>query len=114
MSYHNEDRNPLILPDREPLSRARCPKCGASNFVGRRVQGQVTFTCRQPSCDGKWFGGLPQEPQDPRLPTPPVNPADLPPVDFGKDSKGQPVEIRRRVNYTQQFRKGAPIPEGEK
>ena len=73
----------------------------------------MTFTCTKEACGNKWQGGLPQEPIDPRLPRPPENPKDLPPVRFERDSKGQFQEHRRAVNTTPEFKKGAPIPSGE-
>jgi hypothetical protein len=75
--------------------------------------GVVTFRCKKEGCPGEWYGGLPQEPVDPRMPTPPLNPRDLPRVDFIKDAKGEFQEIRRRPNLTQEFRKGAPILKGD-
>ena len=106
--HFDEDRNKLFIPEstRKPLA---CPKCGSQNYSGRRVMGVVTFRCKKPGCLGEWYGGLPQEPADPRVPTPPIAPKDLPRVDFVKDAKGEFQEIRRRTNLVQEFRKGAPI-----
>jgi len=71
----------------------------------------VTFTCSE--CGNKWQGGLQRTPIDPRVPQLPENPATRPTVQFVKDSKGQDVELRRRVSTTPDFKKGAPVPSGE-
>lgn len=105
MGFLKDDRNPLIVPQLVP-KRGRCPRCGGSDYTGRNVQGVVTFRCKRQGCPGTWFGGLPQEPQDPRLPVPPVAPEDEPLVSFVKDNKGQPVEMRKRVNLTPMHRRG--------
>ena len=85
----------------------RCPKCKGDQFSGRIVQGVVNFACR--SCGNRWQGGLPQVPTAPGEVLPPER--YVPTVRFGKDTKGGDVEIRRRVNTTQEFRKG--LPEGD-
>jgi hypothetical protein len=108
----DDGRNPLIIPEPE-TGRRGCPKCGRSNYNARRIEGAVTFSCKQPECGMVWYGGLPQMPQDPRVPTPPINPADLPRIDFVRDSKGGFQEVRRRPNPTPEFKKGAPIGPGE-
>lgn len=71
----------------------------------------VVWTCG--SCRNVWHGGIGQQPEDPLIPKPPINPQDKPVVDFQLDRHGKPVEIRRRVNLTPEFKKGLPIPEGE-
>lgn len=102
------DRNPLIIP--APEKRAGgCPHCRGYDFSGRMISGVLVSTCR--SCGGKWQGGLPQVPQDPRIPLPPED--YVPTVRFGRDSKGEPVELLRRPDPTPAFRKGAPIPSGD-
>lgn len=101
------DRNPLIVPKGEEPRRG-CPKCRGMNFNGRKVQGVITFTCGD--CKNQWAGGLPQEPVDPNRPRPPENPNNIPSITFSKDKSGMPVEERRAVSLTQEFRKGAPIP----
>lgn len=106
MNPLDKARNPVIIPVEEPKRRG-CPKCSGQNFSGRKVQGVITFTCRD--CKQEWTGGLPQEPLDPRLPHPPQNPIP-PPVQFTKNDKGMVEEERRAVSLTQEFRKGAPIP----
>lgn len=100
-------RNPLIIPVEESKKKG-CPKCGGTDFNGRKVQGSITFTCS--SCKNQWAGGLPQEPQDPRLPTPPEDPASSPSLTFMKGRGDMPVEVRRGVSLTQEFRKGSPVP----
>lgn len=103
-------RNPLIIPTRkEPVQLTGCPKCGARKFSGRNIQNVITWTCF--ACGNQWHGGLPQEPQDPRIPVAPINPADRPSVDFLKTRTGEMVEQRRRVDLTQSFRRGIPLPE---
>lgn len=102
------ERNPLFIPDRGPANRPRCPKCGGSDFAGRRIQGAFRFTCRIESCKHEWFGGLPQTYQDPLQPLPPES--YVPPLRFGKDTKGNDVEIRRRPDARTDFRKGGLIP----
>jgi hypothetical protein len=102
-----EDKTPIIpsAPARE--TRHGCPRCQSTDFGGRNVQGCITFTCR--SCQNQWQGGLPKIQLDPRMPNPPENPNDIPPVTF-RMSRGVLVEDRRPVSLTQNFRKGAPIP----
>ena len=107
-----ESRNPLFIPtSKEPVRMRGCPKCKAENYTGRNIQGMVTWRCL--TCGNVWHGGLPQEPQDPTVPVPPTNPIEQPTVQFFKDKHGEVKELRRRVNPTQEFRKGLPIPEGE-
>lgn len=107
----DDNRNPLIIPEQEARPVISCPHCKTpADYTCRRVQGVTHFTCRK--CNGKWEGGLPQEPQDPRIPLPTTN--YVPPVRFAKDSKGGDVEIRRRIDTRTDFRRGALIPpEGE-
>ncbi len=107
-----EDRNPLLLPTGKESKRMQgCPKCKANDYVGRNIQGVITFTCGK--CRNQWQGGLPQLPQDPTLPLPPQDPSDRPTVDFVRNKHGEVQEVRRRVNPTQEFRKGLPVPNGE-
>jgi hypothetical protein len=103
------DRNPLFIPSTPEPAKRGCPKCGSEKFDSRVVQGVVNRTCR--SCGCKWQGGIPQEPVAPGTVLPPGS--YVPPVRFGKDTKGNDVEIRRRINPLQEFRKGAPLPEGD-
>ena len=109
--FNDGGRNPLIIPKASQPSGLACPHCQVTNeWTARRVQGVAHFTCKK--CNGKWEGGLPQEPQDPRIPLPTTS--YIPPVRFGKDSKNQDVEIRRRIDTRTDFRKGGLIPpEGE-
>lgn len=104
-----DDRNPLIIPERTYIPPQRCLKCGSGEFNRRRVQGVVISRCRK--CGEEAQGGLPQMPQDPRVPYPPEQ--YVPTVRFEKSVRGddQIVEVRRRPDNTQSFRKGAPIPE---
>ena len=105
------ERNPLIIPGREVKANG-CPHCKAYDFSGKMTNGVLVRTCRK--CGGKWAGGLPRTMQDPRTPLPPES--YVPPVRFeaNPDSKNpDPVEVRRRVDPTPAFRKGAPIPSGE-
>lgn len=104
------ERNPVIVPDRSG-KKPGCPVCGHPEFDGRRVQGVVAWKCRNKDCRNEWYGGLPQVPQDPRIPLPPER--YVPPVTFDvgvtKSTKGQIVEINRPVDTRPEFRKGAPI-----
>lgn len=108
-----DDRNPLLIPTTKVVeNRLRgCPKCGCDEYNGRMLYGAVEFTCNK--CKNKWHGGLPQVPEDPLVPKPPVDPKDRPVVDFHRNKHGEIVEDLRRVNLTQEFRKGALIPHGE-
>lgn len=108
MPSFDDSRNPLIIPDRSAPNRPSCPVCGHTEFLGRRVMGVITFTCRKAGCGAKWQGGLPQEPQDPRIPLP--TESYVPPVRFGKDVSNQDIELRRRVDLRADFLKGAPVP----
>ena len=107
----DDNRNPLIIPGQEARPVISCPHCKVpGEYACRRVQGVIHFTCKK--CNGKWEGGLPQEPQDPRIPLPTTS--YIPTVRFVKDSKGNDVEIRRRIDTRTDFRRGALIPpEGE-
>lgn len=108
----SDERNPLLIPTRkEPVRLTGCPKCGAKQFSGRNIQGMITWTCA--ACKNQWHGGLPSVPEDPTVPRPPTDPRDVPVVDFVRGPHGEVLEQRRRVNPTQEFRKGLPIPEGE-
>ncbi len=106
MSSFNQNRNPVIIPEKVDTKRT-CPKCFGTNFGGRKVQGTITFTCRD--CKNEWAGGLPQEPLDPRQPRPPEDPT-YPSIIQHKNSGGTIIEERRPISLTQEFRKGAPIP----
>lgn len=103
-------RNPTIIPQKV-VARKGCPKCESMEFGGRNVGGVITFTCR--TCRNQWSGGLPQEPMDPSVPHPAVNPLTQPSVGFSKNKEGNVVEERRTVNTTQTYRKGAPAPSGD-
>jgi hypothetical protein len=107
----HDDRNPLFIPDRTPARQQGCPVCASGDWTARIVSGVHNFTCR--SCGNKWQGGLPQLPEDPTVPKPPVDPKDRPTLGFTRNSKGDFEEQRRRPNPTQPFRGGAPIKQGE-
>lgn len=108
----DEDRNPLLFPDNPQSLRMRgCPKCHSQEYMGKNIQGVVTWSCSK--CKNQWHGGLPQEPQNPLSPVPPLNPADRPIVDFIRGPRGEVLEQRRPVNLTQDYRKGLPVPTGE-
>lgn len=108
----SETRNPLFIPEPAERRTKGCPKCGHPDFEGRRIQGVPTFTCKKAECRNQWQGGLPQEVVDPRVPMPPDR--YVPPVRFEHKLRGEGFEeIDRRVNVQQEFRKGAPVPEGE-
>lgn len=108
-------RNPIIMPA-PTVKRVGCPKCGHPDFDGRRIQGTLTFTCKNKECRNQWQGGLPTFQQDPTKPMPPTS--HTPDVQFleirSKDgSVLSHEEIRRPQSTTQAFRRGAPVPDGE-
>lgn len=107
----DKDRNPLLIPTEKPAPKPRkCPYCGGSNFAGFSSSGYLTMRCND--CGGEWMGGVGRVPQDPTVPHPPLDPRDRPTVDFARNDKtGEVEEIRRRPDYTQSFRRGAPLPE---
>lgn len=100
-------RNPVIIPEATDR-KVRCPACKSDDYGGRKVMGVVTFTCR--ACKTQFGGGLPQEPADPRIPLPPMNPMTKPAVTINIDRNGIASEERRPVSLTQEFRKGSLIP----
>lgn len=106
------ERNPVIVPERSSKTMC-CPKCGSAEFEGRRIQSTIVRTCKNPQCRQEWAGGYgmaPVEP-DPRVPVAPE--LYTPPLKFNVGQKGV-EELRRRVDLTPDFRKGAVIPpEGE-
>lgn len=112
----NEDnpfvnRNKWVLPAPERRDRV-CPACKSDSFSGRNIQGDILFTCLNESCKNQWSGGFKQPPEDPRIPKLPVNPKDKPRVMFDYDPiKKEPIEIDYPVDLTQDFRKGAMIPD---
>lgn len=106
------ERNPLIVPRGKPIQRMTgCPKCKENDYVGRNIQGVITYKCNK--CQNSWQGGLPQQPQDPSIPQAPVDPRDKPTVDFARNKFGEVVEQRRGVNPTQEYRKGLPVTQGD-
>lgn len=107
MSMFDQNRNPVIIPDVVD-DRRRCPKCKGTNFGGRKVQGAITFTCRD--CKNEWSGGLPREPLDPTIPRPPEKPGQYS-IILDKNRGGQTVEERRSISLVQGFRTGALIPD---
>jgi hypothetical protein len=107
MSLNDANHNPLILPDLVD-KRILCKKCGSPEYLGRRVQGVLYRRCRE--CGELEQGGLPQEPMDPTVPSPPLDPKDRPAVEFLRNSRGEFEEHLNRPNTLQEYRKGAPIP----
>lgn len=97
----DSQRNPLLIPKGE-VKRVgpHCPACKKANFDGRNIQGVLHFSCRE--CGNKWEGGLPQVPQDPRVPHPYFSPQ-LPTFELNPRTK-EVVEFRKPVNPTQSFR----------
>lgn len=85
--------------------------CKAQDYTGKMSHGVVTMTCAK--CRNQWHGGIGLEAADPTIPSPPINPADQPVVQYIRGPNGEIVEQRRRVSTHQEFRKGLPIPEGE-
>jgi len=103
----NPLRNPIFIPNADIAKRA-CNNCGADKWTGRSIQGAVTFTCSM--CHFKWYGGLPQLPQDPTIPrAPEIN---EPVIQFVENLKleGGIEEIRRKPDHRTDFRKGALVP----
>jgi ribosomal protein L37AE/L43A len=104
------ERNPIFIP--EPIfKRPCCPFCENPDFTGRNIQGSVLFTCLK--CNKQWQGGLQQVPLDPREP---MAPSATPAIEYVgiRNRKGDVVsveELRRKVDLTTDFRRGAPIPE---
>lgn len=107
-------RNPVIVPERRDTSIS-CPKCGGTDFEGRRIQGTITRRCKNPECKNEWAGGYGMNPAmpDPRVPVAPE--IYQPPLRININHKtGQTEEIRKRVDLTPDYRKGLPVPqEGE-
>ena len=110
MSEDPKDRNPFVIPEVKPTPRRGCPKCGKNEFGGTMVYGVVTFRCRV--CGNEWQGGIGQVPQDPRVPVPPQDPKAAPVVQFEKTKMSDKPQdyIARKPDTTQEFRKGAPVP----
>ncbi len=108
-----DEKNRLIIPKRE--SRARvCPACGCDRYSGRNVGGTVTFTCQNDLCRNKWQGGLgTATPEDPLVPPPVV--LDKQSIEFVQNPKRTEgyEEIMHPSPKTPDFRRGAPITEGE-
>lgn len=105
------NRNKWVLPAPEPKERV-CPVCKSDIFSGRNMQGAIVFTCSNESCKNQWYGGFNQLLEDPKIPKMPINPKDKPRVMFDYDPlKKEPIEINYPVDLTQDFRKGALIPD---
>jgi hypothetical protein len=103
-------RNPLVIPTDKPSTRRGCPVCGKMEYGGQMIYGVLTNKCR--ACGNEWQGGIGQVPQDPRLPDPPMNPRDVPTLQFERTKTSDKPQdyVARRPDMTQAFRKGAPIP----
>jgi hypothetical protein len=110
---NRDERNPLFIPSEGEAEEQLqgCPQCGKSEWTGRNLGGTLRFTCK--ACGHQWTGGLPQMPADPRIPTAPSDPRDIPTVRFTKNNKGEFDELRRRPSTVQPFRTGAPIKDDE-
>lgn len=108
------ERNPVIITERIS-STPKCPKCGSEKFSGRRIQGTAVFKCQNTECLNEWSGGFGMSPAvaDPRVPVAPE--VYTPPLRLNIEPRtGQVEEIRKKVDPTPDFRKGALIPpEGE-
>lgn len=100
------DRNPIVIP-KSSSGKKTCAQCGSSEWYGRVIQGAVTFKCK---CGFKWYGGLPQEPEDPMIPHAPE--LYEPTVKFVENQRleGGVEEIRRKPDMRTDFRKGAMVP----
>lgn len=109
------DRNPVIIPNAPRKSGLCCTECGSKDYTGRLIGGVANMQCK--ACGHKWYGGLPQEQQDPRQPLPPEPPKPGTVTFTAERNKdGEVVQVhehRRRPDLTQDFRKGAPIIEDE-
>jgi hypothetical protein len=101
-------RNPLIIPEAEAVARG-CPVCKHQDYNGRRIGGVVVFTCGNPECRNQWQGGLPMEPQDPRVPYP--HDPHTPSVTFERGRNNEVREILTPVKLTPAFRTGERVPE---
>jgi len=107
----DEGRNPFVIPGEKPRPRRGCPVCGGMNFGGQMIYGTLHSKCRD--CGNEWQGGVGQEPQDPRIPSPPQDPKSAPNVEFmrTKESGERPVDfLTRRPDVLPDYRKGAPVP----
>lgn len=103
------ERNPVFIPATIQKGLV-CPKCGSDKFEGRRIQNTIVRTCSNKDCRQEWAGGYGMSPaaQDPRVPVAPE--IYQPALKFVADGKGQVEEIRRKVDPTPDFKKGALIP----
>ena len=110
-------RNPVILPERK-AKKTGCPKCGHPDYDGRMAFGAPVYICKNKDCGNVWHGGIIHEQGDPRIPYPPSSTP--PPLEFDKAMvrgagnnpnyiNPETVEIRRRVDPTPAFRRGARI-----
>jgi hypothetical protein len=122
-NFMTKERNPFIIPDKDDTPTGNvCPFCKVANYEARTANGVILFTCKEELCRNQWQRGLPRVPEDPRVPKPSTNPKDRPSVEFNPvyhRTETGAVEIidwreeDRRVDLTQEFRKGALIPDGE-
>lgn len=106
------ERNPVIVPETVVKSMS-CPKCGSSQFDGRRIQGTIVRVCKNAQCRQEWSGGYGANPAeaDPRVPVSPE--LYTPPLKFNISPKGV-EELKKKVDLTPDFKRGAPVPqEGE-
>jgi hypothetical protein len=119
----DQNRNPTIVPEQAPSRKRVCPKCGGDKFDSRIAYGMPTFICQTKDCGNVWQGGIIHDSPDSRVVYPPAS--YTPSISFDKalvrgSPHGNPnyispdtVEIRRRVDPTPDFKKGAPLGEDE-
>lgn len=105
-----DDRNPLIIPNKEPIVKG-CPICGGQ-ASGIGSNGVLVFTCLNESCKNSWQSGLPRSVIDPKKPIPTTDPRTRPALEINWNSRyKQWEEDLRPVDPTPDFRKGAPMSE---
>jgi hypothetical protein len=106
------NRNPLVIPRSAAPVKAKggCIACGHQHVDSFMSSGVVTHKCLK--CGNKWYGGIGMVMQDPREPMPPLNPQDAPVIDFERTkNSAHPEEVKlKRVDPTQSYRKGMPVP----
>lgn len=102
-----DDRNPLIIPSREPIQKG-CPICG-SHATGKGSD-VIIYTCLNENCKNTWQSGLPKSIIDPKKPLPPIDPKNRPALEINWNTRTrQWEEDLRPVDPTPDFRKGALV-----
>ncbi len=102
-----DDRNPLIIPSKEPIQKG-CPICGG--HASGRGSDVIIYTCLNENCKNTWQSGLQKSIIDPKKPNPPMDPKDRPVLEINWNARTkQWEEDLRPVDPTPDFRKGALI-----